>query len=213
MQKENIETFLGYGKELDSDAVLYILVGQIIVAAVGMACSYNRIRATFLLLPFLLTSIILYIVFRRKVYGIKRKQTRLKYINLYLGVLGLLTSLTSQCASLMCIKVTGLTLAITICILLLSNGLVALGMSMYVYRIVNSKKRLPAKTTVSVGIIAACGLLGTFLGEQVPEESKNLLICIALAILSLIFSIFICFIQKYYYFNLLEKQEEGERDF
>ena len=208
-----MKKFLLYGKELDFDAVIGLMFIQFMIGVMGVVFSYNRVKAVICILPFLLASLILYIVFRRKNRGTRHKKEQLKYFNLHIGIIGILTSLTSLCASLVCIELTNVAMMAFIFILLLSNGLVAFGMVLLVRKMVNSKKKILPMTSISIGSVSVFATLGVLLSRQTKQEFKDIAICIVFALLSLIFSVFVVFIQKYYYFNLLEKQEEGEKDF
>lgn len=209
MNQKKVQEFVELGKKLDTDSVLYIMLGNLVLSVVGIIFSYNPRKSAMVIISFTVITFFIFMFYKINEHRQKRRYTQQKYINLYVGILGILTSVTCQICCLMIIPFSISKIMVMVCALVITNILVMLTISFIVYRMIHSKKKMGVVSSVSIGVTGIGALIGTWIARNTADSYQQIGMCFVFGIFSLIFSVFIVFIIKYYCYRLLDKLNDN----
>lgn len=211
IDKKSIEKFINYGKEIDSDSLLGMMVGELILGAVGISWSNKPVVSAIFIIPFCILSCILYVIFRYKKHLNIEKYSKPKYVNFYLGLMGIVLSLSCQCCCIIYADVNYVSSIIILGALILSNLLVMLGISVLIYKIIAGTIKIGSTTGISFSVIGICALLGVLISENISHSYEKMIMPMVFAVLSLVFSAFISCIIKSYCIHLWDNNSFPEK--
>lgn len=205
MEKDNIEKFTKNINNMSSDTVFGMLFVEIIISVIIHFFSYNQKKSIFYVIPMIIVSIVVGICYA----ALGKRKEKLKNIYLFLGIIGVLTSITCQIG---CFLLSDLTVKQKIVLALI---LLVLSVVMYISVVVITKimilktEKLPTSLKVSRALVASGALLGTATSYVLTKSYKNSIIILCLAILSFCFIFFSIYFSKYYYIRKIEKRRQG----
>ena len=170
LSKDNNKKFINYKNPTDESVFVFFFI-NLLACFIIIGLSYNRLRSFLIFLPFVILTLAIYFIFKKK----KNPQT--KMINLFCGLKNILLSLICQCGCFMFVPLSTsdkIYLAILLAILnIVVVGLIAL----FSANLVRTKK-FPGDKPVSIAVISISVFFGIRLSRQI-DSIINMMIVFA----------------------------------
>lgn len=201
MKQENLKKFIDYGNPLYSDSVFWMFVGQLMVCTMIVVLSYDWLRTLMVISPLIIIGAVINIVF----WCLKEKRETNKYIFLFFGIMGILSSITSAFGCFLLVKLSFKQK------LLMAAFLIAISLLMHTFiiliskRMINGVNKFSKAEAVSTSVIAPFAVLGILLSRNLSGGYHTTVFLIAFAVLSFCLNAFSFYIIKYLCIVKLEK--------
>lgn len=204
MKKENIKKFIEYGNPMTSDAVFYMLCGQIAFSLSFIALGYNLKKSIIFTIPLIVISVIIYLIY----LSLKSKKETKKNIFLFFGIMSISCSVTCQIGCFLIIELSLEEKIRLACFLIIITFLVYVITIIISILMIKYADKLTKAIKVSALAMAPFAVLGSFVSANSTEILRKNMLLLSFAIMSFVFSFLIIYIVKYYFMRLLEKQSE-----